>query len=356
MRGVASSRNKKSAVEPAHSKAAEGMTWRPVRREKHLLRSPFGVFALAALLCLAAWGEDGRQRVASGLLEVAYRPADEGIARECLGVLEAGLAEFSQRLPAGGAPIRVTICRTLEEFNQMAPSYARTQVGGIAKSERGDIIVKAPRLLPPGQDYRGMLRHELLHVLIARNTNLANVPRWFNEGVAMVASRELRWSNAMRVARMYVRGRVIPYPELNLAFAPFGNEALFGDAYAQAYSMTLHLVDEAGEERFWDVVHALDEMDFDDALHAHAGLTPGALYRSWRRSLWKIALMTSLVSGFTAFHVMAILLVVAYLRKRRRGRHILRAWEEEEDEEDVFSWDRVVEPAHPWEEDDREDR
>ena len=316
------------------------------------MRNAIGVFALATVLAWASWAAGGRERIASGLLEVAYRPADEEVARDCLAVLEKGLAEFSSKLPAGDAPIRVTICRTLEEFNQMAGAYAGVQVGGIAKSQRGAIIVKAPHLLPPGQDYRGMLRHELLHVLIARNTDLANVPRWFNEGIAMVMSRELRWANTMRVAHMYVRRRVIPYPELDFAFAPLGNEMVFGDAYAEAYSMTSHLIDEVGEERFWRVVLALNEMRFDQALWKHAGLTPGALYQDWRRSLWKTALVASLVSGFTVFDVMAILLVMAYFRKRRRGRTILRTWDEEEDGENVFSWDKVVESSYPGEEDD----
>jgi len=343
---------RESGVEPPHSKEPEGTTWRPVRRPTQYPYRAFGVFALIAVLALASWAAGGRERIASGPLEVAYRPADEEVAQDCLAVLEKGLAEFSSKLPAGDAPIRITICRTLEEFNQMAGAYAGVQVGGIAESRRGAIIVKAPHLLPPGQDYHGMLRHELLHVLIARNTDLANVPRWFNEGIAMVMSRELRWANTMRVAHMYVRRRVIPYPELDFAFAPLGDEMVFGDAYAEAYSMTLHLIDEVGEERFWRVVLALNEMNFDEALKKHAGLTPGALYQGWRRTLWKTALVASLVSGFTLFDVMAILLILAYVRKRRRGRTILRAWDEEEDGENVFSWDKVVESTYPGEEDD----
>ena len=327
-----------------------------MRRDTQYLYRVFGIFALIAFLALASWGAGGRECIASGLLDVAYRPADEEVARDCLAVLEKGLGEFSSRLPAGDAPIHVIICRTLEEFNQMAGAYAGVQVGGIAESRRGAIIVKAPHLLPPDQDYRGMLRHELLHVLIARNTNLANVPRWFNEGIAMVMSRELRWANTMRVAHMYVRRRVIPYAELDFAFAPLGNEMVFGDAYAEAYSMTLHLIDEVSEERFWRIVLALNEMSFDEALRKHAGLTPGALYEGWRSSLWKIALIASLVSGFTLFDVMAILLILAYVRKRRRGRTMLCAWDEEEDGENVFSWDKVVESTYPDEEDDEEER
>jgi len=48
-------------------------------------------------------------------------------------------------------------------------------------------------------------------VLLARNTEPAYVPRWFDEGVAMVLSKELRWESAIEVARLYVARRLSPY-------------------------------------------------------------------------------------------------------------------------------------------------
>lgn len=231
------------------------------------------------------------------------------------------------------------------------------RVGGIAKSPQGVIVVKAPYLLPSGQDYRGMLRHELIHVLLARNTEEANVPRWFDEGVAMVVSQELRWESGLRIARMYLRKRLIPYNELNFAFAPIGDEGLFDDAYAEALSITRYIIDRIGEERFWELVRSMKTISFEEALEKEAGLTPVALYDAWRRSLWKVALFGSLVSGFSAFQLMAILVVVAYLRKRRRGRKLVQQWEEEEDEPEVFSWDKLEEGPYPWEEEcDDEDK
>lgn len=278
----------------------------------------------------AAGARPMQGRLRSGLFEIEYASSDEALARQSAQILEQSLAEFSEHLPGGDEAIGVVICHTLEQFRQRVGAFGKARVAGVAKSEQSLIIVKAPRLSPPGQDYRGTLRHELIHVLIARNTGLDNVPRWFNEGVAMVVSHELRWSSTFRIARMYTRNRLIPYPELNFAFAPRGNETVFGDAYAQSLSMTRYLIERIGEDAFWDLVHALDTEDFDQALRRHAGLTPGALHDAWRRSLWKVALVASLVSGFTLFQFAALLVVLAYLRKRHHGRQILRQWEEEE--------------------------
>ena len=321
-------------------------------------RVKWGVALCVALLGAAARAGNGTAELSRGPLHVEYAPGDEALARESLEILDKAVAEFGAHLPAGNDPIRVTICPTIEVFRQFAGKYGMARVGGIAKSPQGVIVVKAPYLLPSGQDYRGMLRHELIHVLLARNTEEAYVPRWVDEGVAMVVSQELRWESSLRIARMYVRKRIIPYNELNFAFAPIGDEGVFGDAYAEALSMTRYVIDRIGEERFWELVRSMKTISFEEALHNEAGLTPGALYDGWRRSLWKVALLASLVSGFSAFQLMAILLVLAYLRKQRRGRKLVRQWEEEEDGPEVFSWDKLEEGPYPWEEeyDDEDER
>ena len=315
---------------------------------------------LAVVFGCAAFAAAETSPLQGGLFQVRYADADKTLAGETLGILQEALAEFARDLPAGEAGIDVTICHSYQEFRQAAGTYGTAHVGGIAKSHAGVIVVKAPKLLPDGSDYRGMLRHELIHVLLARNTNEANVPRWFDEGVAMVVSREMRWESGMRIARMYVRRQLIPYPEMNLAFAPLGDEALFGDAYAQALSMTQYIKGQIGEARFWELVHALRGQSFERALRAFAGFTPATLYDAWRGSLWKVAVITSIVSGFSAFQLMAVLLLVAYWRKWRQGQVILQQWEEEESEPPVFSWEALEDDPYPWEkeddDDDKEDR
>ncbi len=309
---------------------------------------------LLALCPLCGWGETAPQPLVSGPFRIEYGPRDDTVARDSLAILEEGLAEFEEKLPPGNEPVSVIICGSYQEFSKRAGAYGKGLVGGVADAARGTIVVKAPYLLPPEQDYRGMLRHELLHVLLSRNTDPANVPRWFDEGVAMVLSKELRWESAMRIARMYVRRQVIPYFQLDLAFAPYGDEAVFGDAYAEALSLTRFLRDRMGEARFWELIGALKHSDFNAALMSYAGLTPGGLYAAWLRSLWKVALISSLVSGFGVFQLMAVLVVVAYWRKRKRGRRLLREWDEEEEagEGTFLPWE---ETPDSWEPDEEED-
>jgi len=323
---------------------------------RHVAR--FGIACALIGLGSPAWTDDMRE-ASSGVLHVEYSPQDETLAQGTLKTLDEALHEFDAHLPAGQAPIRVTICPTQESFRRVAGQYGMARVGGIAKSPQGIIIVKAPYLSPDSGDYPGTLRHELIHVLLARNTDEANVPRWFDEGVAMVLSKELRWESGLRIARMYAMRRLIPYNELNFAFAPIGDETVFGDAYAQALSMTRYIATCTGPDRFWELVLSMKTIPFEDALRKYADLTPGSLYDKWRRTLWKYAILASLVSGFSIFQVGAILVIVAYTRKQHHGRKLVQQWEEEENEPEVFSWDRLEEGPYPWEEeyvDDEDDR
>lgn len=325
------------------------------RAAKRALKST--VWLLVLFVFLAAFFATAQeQRTADGILTIIHNPDDASVARETMDILKEELRECSSHLPAGDTPITLYLCHSMQEFKTRAGEYGQARIGGVAKAEKGVIIVRGPSLLPAPADFRSTLRHELIHVLIARNTEAAYVPRWFDEGVAMVLSKELRWESAFDVARMYVQRRLIPYRELNFAFAPIGDETTFGGAYAQAFSMTQWLVRHMGQEPFWQLVAALRTMPFEEALRAYAKLTPAGLDDGWHASLWKVALVASLVSGFSAFQLMAVLVIVVYIHKRRRGRRLLRQWEEEDDgQPPVFRWESVEEEPYPWEEDEDDD-
>jgi hypothetical protein len=316
-------------------------------------------YAGALILCLfivlntCAAGE--LLNVEEGVARVHYNRNDEKLARETLSITRESLLEFGKHLEIGDAPINITICSNQSQFRSLAGEYGMARVGGIAKSPQGVIIIKAPYLSPDGVDYRGTLRHELIHVLIARNTEGDNAPRWLDEGLAMVISKELRWESGLRIARMHAIRGLIPYRELNFAFASIGDEVSFGDAYAQALSMTRYLEKRLGEKKFWELILSMKTISFEEALQKFAGLKPSQFYDEWRGGLWKVTLITSLVSGFSLFQIMALLAIIAYYCKRRAGQKLVRQWEEEEMDEPPFHWDDVEEGPYPWEEEYQEE-
>jgi len=312
--------------------------------------------ALSCVLAIAFAAQAGAavepQQIKKGIFTVEYWLGDEQVAQDSLDTLEQTLSDFAQNLPGGGQPITVTICRSLREFQHRAGQYGRAWVGGISRTPSGQIAVKAPYLLPQPRDYDGLLRHELLHVLLARNVQEAFLPRWLNEGIVMVLSKENRWGSMARVARMYVSGRLIPYYNLDFAFLPLGDEVLSGDAYAETLSMTRFLIDRLGEKGFWGLVRAMHQKPFETALLEATGLKPGQFHEAWRDSMWMPAIVITATSAFSVFDIMVLIVILAWFRKRRRNLAILEQWDEEEWAEGT--WQNEYVSPDPWTEEEEE--
>lgn len=287
---------------------------------------------------------------------VQFNTAHKALARESIEIIQRGISEYGDRLPPGQEPIRLYIASTIQEFSSLSGGPNMRSVQAFARSEQGIIVAKSRKLLQIGASYPAILRHELLHILLARNTSLEHLPRWLNEGIAMELSREERWMSLFRVARMYTQNHIIEYKVLPYVFAAPGSETRFGDAYAQSLSMTKLLRKQLGREAFWSLIAALKTKPFGQVLKEKSGQTPSEFFNKWRASLWKIAVISGLVSGFSLFQFAAILAIVGYFRKRHKGKKLMRQWAEEEREDDdvqiILPWELEGQDGpYPWEED-----
>lgn len=277
---------------------------------------------------------------------------DAEIAERSAKVLLDAMQEFGHRLPAGTDPIRVVIAESDAAFAHHAGPMAALDVSGIARSWAGLIAVKAPYLVPTGSDFAGTLRHELVHVLLFRNTNTDYMPRWLNEGISMMLANEFRWESSFAVAKMFLEGRLIEYRVLDTALAAPESGMQFGDAYAQSLSMTRTLLDTLGEDKFWAVITGMRNMPFPDALREYGGISPMQFWDDYRSSLWSLAFWAALTPG-TLLSFGGILLVLTWYMKQRSNRVIVQRWEKEDREDALYgtgltTWDEVVEDPDAW--------
>jgi hypothetical protein len=304
------------------------------------MRMPFALALL--LLTSAGTSQEPFEVIVEPPLALVHVAEDGAIAQDCMTTLKEALDSYASKLPPGDEMIRVVLCHTSDEFARYAGPYAQPAVVGVALSEEGLIAVKAPRLLPPEADFLGSMRHELLHVLLARNIRLDRLPRWLNEGVTMRLSGEHRWASQWAVARQYTMGQLRDHDTLDADLEMPGREMEFGAAYAQSLSVTNYLERRLGEEAFWRLLFALNEKSFAEALYEEAGIFPDELFEEWQQSLWQVALISSIVSGFLVFQVAAFLVIWAVVRRRRRARAILAEWEAEGDDPGYLTWDEVA--------------
>ncbi len=282
------------------------------------------------LLCVAAVAQG---TLSDGALHVHYEKGHASLAKDTLEQLEQMRERLYERLPLGEKPVDIYICARHNTFNRIAGRYGDWNVGGVAIPSENTVAVKAPAVLSNPQQYFGIARHELVHILLDRNVNTDALPKWLNEGLCMVLAREHRFDGFWTIANMYIRGQIMTYPELLAVMGSGPAELQFGNAYAQSRSMTRWLMREMGEEPFWAMVMSLEDQRFLHALDEFAGISPRTLWEQWFGSLWIYGLLTSLVTGIGLFQLAALLVLMGWARKHWRARKKLAQWEAEEEDE-----------------------
>ena len=150
-----------------------------------IILASLAILAGLGLFPGTAYAEFIENRLEEGQIVIKYAEGDEALAERSMDILQDSLEEYSALLNRGEESIRYIICPTHHVFAQFAGPQARLQVEGLAWSEEGVVVVKAPRLLGQPARYGDVLRHELVHVMLARTVDLNNLPRWLNEGIAM---------------------------------------------------------------------------------------------------------------------------------------------------------------------------
>lgn len=324
----------------------------------------FAYYLALAIICMLPMSAfAARVNISQSIFTVTFEERDRAAAEAALRVLVEAKQEFNLRLPAGTDPIHVQVAPTMNEFLHLAGGTAKASIVGFARPFQSIIVVKSPRFLKPNADFRGTMRHELVHVLLHRNIETAWVPAWLNEGLAMMLANEHRWASSFRIGRMFLGNQVIQYKDLEFAFLAPGDEMVFNNAYAQALSMTRFMRDTLGEKTFWTVVMDARHQPFADALQEHGGMSVLDFWNRYMRSLWLVTLIGALTSG-SLFTPAAILVIIVWFKRRYRDRRVLKQWALEEAVDDALqhvaepepiAWDDVAEDPDAWKHNNGED-
>jgi hypothetical protein len=219
----------------------------------------------------------------------------------------------------------IRVARNPREMRAMAPVGAPPPdyASGVAYSRWGVILLtmSAPQTWePPELDV--VLVHELSHVALYRAVRGNSVPRWFNEGVAIHQSEVRLLPRMESLLRAAAQRSMLRLSELDKHFPDHPHQVNI--AYAQSADVVGFLRRSNNDERrFHRLIQSLhDGATFDTALAAGYGWTRVGLERHWRESLrTRYRIVPALFAGSTIWVLAAILVVVAY-RKRRRYHHL----------------------------------
>jgi hypothetical protein len=128
----------------------------------------------------------------------------------------------------------------------------------------------------------GALGHELTHVILADRFSGQSLPRWLDEGIAIMADSAEKQAQHLLDLRnaMASRGefRVV---EL-IALADYPPARRWGAFYGQSTSLVQYLVEQGGAERFLEFVELSFEQGYEAALHHVYHFGVAELERGWQ--------------------------------------------------------------------------
>jgi len=243
--------------------------------------------------------------------------------------------------------LTIRVGRNPDEMQSLAtregrlPAYA----SGVALPDRGLIFLT---LTAPETwelvDVHSVLTHEMSHVALHRAVKGHELPRWFVEGLAVDQAGERSLARVRTLWEGTIGANLIPLSGLSDGFPAHHHGVNL--AYAQSADFVRYLKrGPHGVLRMSRVIGSVaDGKPFEAAVLEHYRAPLATLEREWREHLaQRFSQWPLLLSGLTGvWFLLAVLLVVAYVRARRKHHRTLERWGEEE-----AAFDRLIDEPTP---------
>jgi hypothetical protein len=222
-------------------------------------------------------------------------------------------------LDAPGPDIRVVLAPESSPLARAAPAWVSGYTDGVT-SDVGSVVVLLAERTPsyPDGGLEEVLAHEVAHVLIHRASGGRRVPRWFDEGLAMLAARSWRLRDQTELALGVLSGPRVPLWKLDDLFQGDRREVEHG--YALSGTLVQDLLERYGPAVPRIVFARVARGDtFEEAMRGATGATLidiGEAFYERQASLKRwIPILTSTAALWFAISLLAI---VAGIRRRRR--------------------------------------
>ncbi len=228
-----------------------------------------------------------------------------------------------------GAVIEVYVVPEFEEFYRARPDARRlpSWAAGAAYPEKNLIVL----LLNRGSDLDKTFLHETHHMLLGQAfRGSERVPRWLDEGLAMIWADEWSLSRLNTMTMAVLSGKLMPMDELAEHFPSDLRSA--ETAYCQSFYFIAFLKGEFGDtafQRFF--LEYIKHKDFTGALHLAYQMDWPELEKLWLKyTALHFSWIPLITSTSTLWFLAALLFIAGYIRKKHKARQILLAWQQEE--------------------------
>ena len=231
-------------------------------------------------------------------------------------------------LTRAGDPIQIIVASDESEWGRHAPSWA----SGYALSRLGIIVLLPERVVGyPYDSLENVLSHEVAHILTARASGNHDLPRWFDEGLAMVAAHSWDFEETARLKWAMVIGNDIPLSELNALFHKDGASAK--KAYVLSHALVRYFIQQYGRSWPQTMLRAISQgLSFEEAF-IRTTFTPldKAEAAFWAQQTVWTRWVPAITSTLALWLGIVGLAFYAYRKQRQRAKSLQQQWKDEDD-------------------------
>jgi hypothetical protein len=273
-----------------------------------------------------------------GWFRITYHPTSRERIEPLIAAADDAKRELEDWL---GKPVlgkvRIDVARTPGEMETLAPRGAPypEYASGVAYPEIGLVLLTlTPRFPNENLDLVQVFRHELAHVALTDAVGKYSIPRWFNEGFAVMASGETSFERMFVLSSATISDRLLPLSQVERSFPSDENKASI--AYAEASDVVRFLVRREDRHRFRALVRELGSgRTLDMAAREAYGVDLVTLEHEWREDVAKrYTFWPVLFSGTAVWAAVLGLFVMGWRKRRARSRATLARWARDEARED----------------------
>ena len=226
-----------------------------------------------------------------------------------------------------GPPIIVILAPNGSPLAQEAPAW----MSGYAMGHASTIVLFTDRTLTyPNDSLNDVFLHEVAHILAHRAAGELPLPRWFDEGLAMMAARSWDLEDRARLVWAMVSGTEVSLNELNSLFV--SDDTSVRRAYVLAHAFTLDLLEHTRVDVPKQILAKVRQgLSFPEAFAQSTFMTLSqAEEEFWsRQTLWNRWVPVATSSGMVWLTI-TLLAFWAFTKQRRRSAAIKKQWREDD--------------------------
>lgn len=274
------------------------------------------------------------------------RSDDPGLASETERILIRARAD-SERLLADtvSSIISVYIVKSRERFDQLTLGGLPDWGVGCAIPSKDMIVIISPLAAEYQQPFPEIVRHEWAHIALRNRVGSSYLPRFIDEGFAMYFASQWNSSYAVTLAKAQLLGSIFPLRSIDRV--NFFNTSQAQIAYAQSYQAVTFFLNTYDLEAFAILLDALKEgVSLDRAFETAIGASFRMFESEYSSYIQKHYSWLLIFSDMWIIWLgLALLIIIGFILKKRRGRETIKRWEEEEKYQ---STDFDYEEGDPW--------